>query len=82
MTDSTHLRNEGTHTTFLYDEGGYDIWGEGRLTALLGSAENDIWLVPAIALQRSVDNEHLNDRQPSAPSKDGASAPRARDCPK
>ena len=69
QTDSTHLRNEGAHTTFLYDEGGYDICVEGRLTALLESAENDVWLVPAIALQRSVDDEHLEDRQPSAPSK-------------
>ncbi|WP_436348120.1 hypothetical protein [Natronorubrum sp. FCH18a] len=69
QTESTQSRREGAHTTFLYNEGGHDICVEGWLTALLESAENDVWLVPAIALQRSVDDDHSENRQPSAPSK-------------
>ncbi len=69
QTESTQSRREGTHTTFLYDEGGHDVSEESRLTGLLESAENDIWLVPAIALQRSVDDNHSENRQPSVPSK-------------
>jgi len=39
---------EGTHTTFLYDEGGHDVSEESRITGLLERAENDVWLVPAV----------------------------------
>jgi len=60
---------EGTHTTFLYDEGGHDVSEESRITGLLERAENDVWLVPAIALQRSVDDDQSENRQPNAPSK-------------
>lgn len=57
------------HATYLYDEGGHGVRDGARLTALLGSAENDVWLVPAIALQRAVDDEPSEIRQPSVPSK-------------
>ena len=69
QTESTQSRREGAHTTFLYDERGHDVRDEDRLTGLLESAENDIWLVPAIALQHSVDDEHSKDRHPSVPSR-------------
>ena len=41
------------HATFLYDEAGYGIEGDERLTALLEDARDDLWLVPAIVLQRT-----------------------------
>lgn len=69
QTESTQSRCEGAHTTFLYDEGGHDVRDGDRLTGLLESAENDVWLVPAIALQRSVNDEHSEGRQPNIPSK-------------
>ena len=67
--ESTQSPREGAHTTFLYDEGGHDVGEESRLTGLLERAESDVWLVPAIALQRSVDDEHSESRQPNVPSK-------------
>ena len=69
QTESTQSRREGAHTTFLYEEGGRGVREEDRLTALLESAENDVWLVPAIALQCAVDDEHSENRQPSVPPK-------------
>ncbi|MFC7216297.1 hypothetical protein ACFQO4_19750 [Saliphagus sp. GCM10025334] len=66
---TTTSPNGGVHTTFLYDEEGHGVRGEARLTSLLESTENDVWLTPAIALQRAVDDEHSEDRQPSVPSK-------------
>jgi len=69
QTESTQSPCEGAHTTFLYDERGYGVSEESRLTGLLERAESDVWLVPAIALQRSVDDEHSEDRRPNIPSK-------------
>ncbi|MFC6734458.1 hypothetical protein [Haladaptatus sp. DYSN1] len=69
QTESTQSPCEGTHTTFLYDEGGYDVSEESLLAGILEGAESDVWLVPAIALQRSVDDEHSECRQPSVPLK-------------
>lgn len=68
QTESTQSRHEGAHTTFLYEEDGHSIRGEDRLMDLLENAENDIWLVPSIALQRSVDDAQSENGQPSAPS--------------
>ncbi|WP_224338444.1 hypothetical protein [Haloprofundus halobius] len=68
-TESNQSRSDGAHTTFLYDEGGHNVREEDRLTDLLESAENDVWLVPAIALQRTIIDEHSEDRQPSVPSR-------------
>jgi len=67
--ESTRSCREGAHTTFLYDEGGRNVREEDRLTVLLESAEDDVWLVPSIALQRSVDDDQSGNRQPSVPSK-------------
>nr|WP_233340547.1 hypothetical protein [Haloprofundus sp. MHR1] len=69
QTESTQSPCEGAHTTFLYDEGGHDVSEENRHTGILERAESDVWLVPAIALQRSVDDEHSKSRQPSVTSK-------------
>jgi len=69
QTVSTRSRCEGAHTTFLYDEGGHDVSEKSRLTGLLERAESDVWLVPAIALQRSVDREHSEGLRPNVPSK-------------
>jgi len=65
--ESTQSWNVGANTTFLYDEGGRNVREGDQLTGLLESAEDDVWLVPAIALQRSVDDEHSEDRHPSVP---------------
>ncbi|WP_225336168.1 biosurfactant protein 1 [Halomicrobium urmianum] len=67
--ESTQSRYEGAHTTFLYDERGNDVRDEDRVTELLESADDDVWLVPSIALQRSVDDNQSENRQPSVPSK-------------
>jgi len=69
QTKSTQSRCEGAHTTFLYEEGGHGIRDEDRLTDLLENAEDDAWLVPGIALQRAVDDDHSENRQPSASSR-------------
>lgn len=69
QTESNQSQSDRAHTTFLYDEGGRNVREEDRLTALLENAENDVWLVPAIALQRAVIDEHSEDRQPSVPSR-------------
>ncbi|UTF55805.1 hypothetical protein [Natronosalvus rutilus] len=69
QTESTQSRHEGAHTTFLYDEGGHDVHDEDQVTALLETVEDDIWLVPAIALQCFIDDEHSENRQPSVLSK-------------
>ncbi|WP_368410965.1 hypothetical protein [Halomarina pelagica] len=68
-TETTESSRGEAHTTFLYDEGGQGIRDGGRLTGLLECAETDVWLVPAIALQRSVDDNHSENRQPNVPSK-------------
>jgi len=61
---------EGTHTTFSVRRGrARCLSEESRITGLLERAENDVWLVPAIALQRSVDDDQSENRQPNAPSK-------------
>ncbi len=69
QTESAQSRREVAHTTFLYEEGGHGVRDEDRITDLLENAEDDVWLVPAIALQRSVDDDQSESRQPNAPSK-------------
>lgn len=69
QTELTQSQRKGAHTTFLYDEGGRNVREEDQLTVLLESAGDDVWLVPGIALQRSVDDDQSKNRQPSVPSK-------------
>ena len=54
-TETTQSRHDGEHATFLYDETGSEVCTEARLASLREDADDDLWLVPAIALQESVD---------------------------
>jgi len=54
-TETTQSRHDGEHATFLYDETGSEVRTEARLASLREDADDDLWLVPAIALQESVD---------------------------
>jgi hypothetical protein len=49
---TTQSRHDGEHATFLYDESGSGVHTKDRLVTLL--KDDDVWLVPAIALQYSV----------------------------
>jgi hypothetical protein len=53
-TETTPSRHDGEHATFLYDETGSGIRTKDRLANLRERADDDVWLVPAIALQESV----------------------------
>ena len=67
-TDELQSPCEDRHETFLYDEAGYAIIEENQLTSQLENTD-DLWLVPAIALQNSVDDVHKKNNQPSVPTK-------------
>ena len=54
-TDTTQSHHDGEHATFLYDEPESRIHNENRLVTLLEDADDDVWLVPAIALQQSIE---------------------------
>ncbi|WP_058827184.1 hypothetical protein [Haloferax sp. Q22] len=54
-TDTTQSPHDGEHATFLYDETGSGIRDETRLATLLTDADDGVWLVPAIAVQQSVE---------------------------
>jgi len=54
-TETTQSRHDGEHATFLYDETGSAVRTKARLASLREDADDDFWLVPAIALQESVD---------------------------
>ncbi|MGB9963021.1 hypothetical protein ACOZ32_12590 (plasmid) [Halobacterium sp. MBLA0001] len=54
-TKTTQSCRDDKHATFLYDESGSGIRDEERLVTLREDADDDVWLVPAIALQESVD---------------------------
>nr|WP_233340874.1 hypothetical protein [Haloprofundus sp. MHR1] len=53
-TETTQSSHDGEHATFLYDETGSEVRTEARLASLREDADDDLWLVPAIALQESV----------------------------
>ncbi|ESP86841.1 hypothetical protein K933_17197 [Candidatus Halobonum tyrrellensis G22] len=53
----------GDHTTFLYDEMGQAVENDERLTALLEDARDDLWLVPALALQRAESGDEDDESQ-------------------
>jgi len=48
--------HDGEHVTFLYDESGSGIRDEERLVTIREDADDDVWLVPAIALQQSIED--------------------------
>nr|WP_254544649.1 hypothetical protein [Halomarina sp. BND7] len=68
--DSTQSRHDGEHATFLYDESGSGIRDEERLATLFEDADDDIWLVPAIALQRSVTDASTGSPRYASPNRD------------
>ncbi|ALG83163.1 hypothetical protein HLASA_3095 (plasmid) [Halanaeroarchaeum sulfurireducens] len=53
LRDTTQSSHDGEHAAFLYDETGNGVRDEARLATLREDADDDVWLVPAIALQRS-----------------------------
>ena len=64
----TQSRHDSELATFLYDETGCGVHDEIRLAALLEDADNNVWLVPVIALQQSVENtttEHPRHKHPN-----------------
>jgi len=66
--DEPQSRRDDRHGTFLYDEAGCAITEKNHLTSQLENT-GDLWLVPAIALQDSVDGVHEESHQPSVPMK-------------
>lgn len=61
-------RHVDEHATFLYDETGSGVRAEDRLANLRADANDDLWLVPAIALQQSgaeTSTEHSRHEQPN-----------------
>jgi len=67
-TETTQSRHVDEHATFLYDETGSGIRGEDRLASLREDADDDLWLVPAIALQQSIaetNTEHPRRERPN-----------------
>ncbi|MFC4552314.1 MULTISPECIES: hypothetical protein [Halobacteriales] len=66
----TQSPHDGEHATFLYDETGSGIRDEERLVTLLKNADGDIWLVPAIALQRSVTDTSTESLRHASPNRD------------
>ena len=69
-TDTTQSRHDGEHATFLYDESGSGIRDEERLVTLREDADDDVWLVPAIALQRSVTDASTERSRCASPNRD------------
>jgi rubrerythrin len=61
--DTTQARHDSEHATFLYDESGSAVCREKRLMNLLEDTTDDIWLVPAIALQQTVEETRTNSQQ-------------------
>ncbi|WP_128478938.1 biosurfactant protein 1 [Halorussus pelagicus] len=66
--DTTQSRHDGEHTTFLYDESGRGVHGENRLMTLLEDAD-DVWLVPAIALQQFIEETTTDSHQRRRPNR-------------
>ncbi|WP_137287740.1 biosurfactant protein 1 [Halorussus salinisoli] len=66
--DTTRSRHDGEHATFLYDESGHEIHSKDRLGTLLESPD-DVWLVPAVALQQSVEETTTDSHQRERPNR-------------
>ena len=66
---TTQSHPDGEHATFLYDEAGSGIPDEESLVTLLEDADDDVWLVPAIALQRSVDDTKTENLRHETPNR-------------
>ncbi|KDE58886.1 hypothetical protein EL22_01710 [Halostagnicola sp. A56] len=57
------------HATYFYDETGSPIWTENRLVTILEKVDDDVWLVPAMALHRSGEKSPISDDQCGPPNK-------------
>ena len=68
--DTTQSRHDGECATFIYDETGSGVRDETRLAALREDADNDVWLVPAIALQRSAEDTSTQDLRRERPDRE------------
>jgi len=66
--DTTQARHDGEHATFLYDESGRGIQNKDHLETLLEDTD-DMWLVPAIALQQSVEETTTDSQQRQTPNR-------------
>ncbi|UPV77119.1 hypothetical protein M0R89_23020 (plasmid) [Halorussus limi] len=66
--DTTQSRHNGEHATFLYDESGRGVRDKNRLMALLEDADN-MWLVPAIVLQQSIEETTTDSHQRERPTR-------------
>jgi hypothetical protein len=68
-TETTQSCHDGEHTTFLYEETGSEVRTEARLASLREDADDDLWLVPAIALQESVDKTDTDQPRRERPNR-------------
>jgi hypothetical protein len=66
--DTTQSRHDGDHATYLYDESGRWIQNKDHLETLLEDVD-DVWLVPAIALQQSVEETTTDSHQRQTPNR-------------
>ncbi len=66
--DTTQSRHDGEHATFLYDESGCGIQNKDHLETLLENPD-DVWLVPAIALQQSIEETRTDSQQRERPNR-------------
>nr|WP_210423548.1 hypothetical protein [Halorussus marinus] len=66
--DTTQSRHDVEHATFLYDESGRGVHDENRLMTLLEDAD-DVWLVPAIAFQQSIEETRTDSHQRERPNR-------------
>jgi len=69
-TDQSAVGSDCEPTTYLYDEGGSGIRDEQRLARLLDNADDDTWLVPAIALQQAPKERESEHQGSGIPTKE------------
>jgi ribosomal protein L40E len=69
-TDTMQSHHNGEHATFLYDETASSIRDEECLVALRENADDDVWLVPAIALERSAEDTSTEGLRRESPNRE------------
>ncbi|SFT09134.1 biosurfactant protein 1 [Halostagnicola kamekurae] len=57
------------HATYFYDESGSPIWTDDDLVTILEDANDDVWLVPAMALRRSDSESSTSDNRCERPNR-------------
>jgi len=68
-TDQSAVGSDCEPTTYFYDEGGSGIRDKQRLATLLDNADNDVWLVPAVALQQASEEREPEHQDSGIPTK-------------